>query len=97
MFSTDQDPVAQLTYQIDWSSWLQSGDGISIGPTWTIFPTQLGAGTDLVIVTSSYTATTATVVVKGGINGTFYTVKGKITTALGEVDARSIQFHIVDR
>lgn len=97
MFSTDQDPVAQLTYQIDWSTWLASGDGISTSPDWTISPTQLGEPTDLVIVTSSYTSTTATVVVKGGINGTFYTVKGKITTTLGEKDARSIQFHIVDR
>lgn len=96
VFNLDQDPVAQLTYQLDWSAWMQPGDTIA-STAWTITPAQLGGSTDLIIVSSSATAQTAQATVKGGIDGQYYSVKCKIVTVCGDVDARTLRFHIVDR
>lgn len=76
-FSWDQDVVAQLWYTRDWSQWLATGETISAS-TWTISPS---AGTGLlVVVTSAFTGTTASVKLSSGTVDVEYFVTNSIVT-----------------
>lgn len=76
-----KDPVAVLDYMIDWAAWL-GGDTIALS-VWTI-----PSGITQNSVTN--TATTATIWLSGGTDGTVYSIVNRITTAGGRADERTI-------
>ena len=75
-------PNAKLDYQIDWSTYLDTGDTIA-SSSWDV-----PAG--LTSVATSNTTTTATVRLSGGTAGTSYTVTNHVILDSGQEDERSI-------
>lgn len=82
-----QDASAVLDYLIDWSAFIES-DPI-IASTWTVEPA--GLTTSL----PSFTSTTATVWLQGGVAGTFYVITNHITTQGGRQDSRYIVVGVI--
>lgn len=70
-------PDATLDYVIDWSYWL-NGDTITAA-AWTV-----PAG--ITSVSTSFTASTATIFLAGGSDGQRFTLNCKITTLAGRVN-----------
>ncbi len=86
-----KDPHARLDFMIDWSQWLNSDTIIS--SEW-VLP---DGADDLIVNTSEFTATTATVWISGGLADKKYLVANRITTAAGRIDDRSIQLTVKNR
>jgi len=84
-----KDPDAVLDYQIDWSSWLDTGETISAS-AWTV-PTGLTEDSD------SNTTTTATVWLSGGTAGVTYSVTNQITTSDSRTEDRTITIRCGER
>lgn len=81
-----KDPQALLDYKLDWSQWLPTNDVITAS-TFTV----VAAGTNPVTIDDqSFTGTTATVWLAGGVAGSRYRVTNHITTAGGREDDRSL-------
>lgn len=90
-----KDPDSYLDYSIDWSDWLNSGDGI-LSSTWTIQAITDDANpitTDNNLTTTS----SATVWLSGGTTGNNYRITNTITTAAGLTDERYFRIFIKDR
>lgn len=83
-----QDPSEVLSYTIDWSDWLSTGDTISTS-AWT-------ADEGLTVAGGGNTTTTATVVVSGGVVRYLYRVKNTITTAGGNTGVRVLKIRILN-
>ena len=83
-----KDPNAELDYMLDWSAWL-AGDVIAESE-WLV-------DSSLTLIAHSYTDTTATVWVGGGIVDTDVLVTNRITTVGGRQDDRSITLKIRER
>lgn len=84
-----KDPDAVLDYQVDWSSWLESGETISTS-TWVV-PTGITEDS------SSNTSTDATIWLSGGTVEETYTVTNRVTTSLGRTDDRSFVISVQER
>lgn len=87
--SFKKDPDASIRFTIDWSVWLGS-DTIAGAPVWSV-----DAG--ITNVGSSNTTTTATITLSGGVAGTTYKARCRVTTAAGDVDDRTIEILVQER
>ncbi len=85
-----KDPDAVLDYSVDWSAWL-AGDQIA-SSEWL-----LEQGALIEKVTDTFTATKATVWLRGGQVGTTYLVTNRIVTVGGRTDDRTISVKVEDR
>lgn len=85
----EKSPDAILSYTIDWTAWLPTGDSIS-AVVWTV-------PTGMTSVTESNTSYKASIKLSGGTAGTTYDIKCKITTTGGLTEARTLRFIIVER
>jgi hypothetical protein len=90
-FTAIKDPDAQLDYALDWSLWLNVADTIAAS-TWIV-------PTNLIVVASTFSSTSTTVWLKGGIAGETYVVTNRITTASNptRIEDRSIQITMAQR
>ncbi|MDP2323524.1 MAG: hypothetical protein Q8N51_05785 [Gammaproteobacteria bacterium] len=85
-----KDPNATLDYTFDWSAWLTPiSDAIS-SVTWVL-------STGITIVSTSFTAATATAFIAGGVLGGQEELTCRITTVGGRVDDRTVFLNIVNR
>ena len=85
----EKTPYAVLSYEIDWSDWLPSGDTIS-AVTWTV-PTGITKDS------SSATTTATEITLSSGTLGETYDVVCKITTAGLLKDSRTLRFVIIEK
>jgi hypothetical protein len=88
--ATAKDPNATLDYQLDWSSWLATGESIS-----TVTVTVTGA----TLVSNSNTATTVTAWISGGTVGEQVRIQYRITTNNSQprIDDRTLILRVADR
>lgn len=77
-----KDPDAVLDYQVDWSSWLATGETIS-SSDWVV-------QTGITETSASNTTTTATIWLSGGTAGVTYTVTNRIVTTASRTNDRSL-------
>lgn len=84
----DKDPNAVLDYTVDWRTWL--GDDQILTSSWTLPVGVANAG-------ATFSSTTATIWITGGIAGTSYAIYNQITTGNGRTDKRTIRINAVDR
>jgi hypothetical protein len=84
-----KDVSAELDYMIDWVDWLDVGESLSTS-TWTV-PDGLIADSD------SFTVSTTTVWLSGGVADTNYRVINTVVTDLGRTDERSIRIKVRQR
>lgn len=77
-----KDPDAVLDYQVDWSSWLATGETIS-SSDWVV-------QTGITETSASNTTTTATIWLSGGTAGVTYTVTNRIVTTANRTNDRSL-------
>jgi hypothetical protein len=85
-----KDPNATLDYQFNWAEYLTPITDSILSVAWT-----LSAG--LTQVSQSFTTTTATIFVSGGVLDEVETIACKITTSGGRIDERTISLSIVNR
>jgi hypothetical protein len=91
----EKDPTAELTYTIDWSSWLPTSATISTS-TFTV-ENPAGDAVPLASVTTSNTTTKANITLSGGTAGYVYKVYNTITTSSGSIDRRHFRIKIKER
>jgi hypothetical protein len=84
----EKDINATSSYQFDWTAWL-AGDTISTS-AWAPLPS------DLTVVSSSNTTTTASIVLSGGIAGRTYRMRNRITTAAGLIEDQTAELVIIE-
>lgn len=84
----EKDPNAVLDYTEDWTKWL--GDDQIFSSVWTLPAGVSNAGT-------TFSATTATIWLTGGVAGTSYSIYNQITTVGGRTDKRTIKINAIDR
>jgi hypothetical protein len=87
--TVEKSPYATLTYTIDFTAWLPTGDTIS-AIVWTV-----PAG--LTSVLESNTSTKASIKLSGGTQGKSYDVLCQIGSVGGLSDARTLRFTIEQR
>jgi len=83
------DPDEVLDYVWQWSSWL-NGDTI----TGSTFSNEIGS---LTLTSPSFTDSTATVFISGGVVGGSYKVVNQITTSGGRTAERGIMVIVVSK
>lgn len=81
-----KDPIDSKQYMFDWSSWMPPLDAIA-DSKWACFPP------GVTIVSSSFTGTTTTVTLGGGIDGTVYILRNAIATST-RVEVRSARLFV---
>ena len=92
----DKDPSAQLTYTLDWTDWLESGDTIAT-VSWTA-AARRNDPTPITIVSSGITNDTQTYVeLSGGQADKTYVITAAITTSDGLADRRNFRINCVER
>jgi hypothetical protein len=91
----DKDPQAVLTYTLDWSNWLDSGDGVAT-VEWTA-AARRNDPTPLVIETSGVADNQTYAELSGGQADKTYILTAKITTTDGLVDRRNFRVNVVNR
>lgn len=84
-----KDPDAVLDYQIDWSSWLATGETIATS-TWTV-------STGITKDSDSNDTTSATIWLSGGTAGTSYTCTNQIVTNQSRTEERTIRIDVRER
>lgn len=91
-----KDPTAQLTYTMDWSEWLPTGDAIATA-TYTL-QVRANDPTPLIKISSGIQGTDHTYVEVsgGGINKT-YTVSCLVTTQNNLTDTRFFRIKVENR
>jgi hypothetical protein len=82
VFVVSKDPDGWTDFTIDWAAYLNIGDAI-VSSAWS--------SETLPVSSASYTASTATAIISGGVVGAVYAVTNKVTTASGLVEDRTIQ------
>jgi hypothetical protein len=91
-----KDPGSTLNYSVDWAPsedceeegpWLDEGDTIAAS-TWSATPAGLDEDDE------DHTDTVATVLYSGGVLGTVYEVRNRITTAAGLIEFKTFQIAI---
>lgn len=88
-FPDTKDPDSTLDYQFDWGEWL--GTDTITSSVFTVDPNTI------TIQTTTNTTTTATLWLSGGIVGTVYKIKNRITTVAGRIDERTVRLKIKER
>lgn len=91
----DKDPEATLTYQIDWSDWMPSGDEIDTS-SWTV-ETITDDSDNLTTTGNTNTTTSTTVTLTGGTSGNIYKVYNTIVTLNSLTERRYFRVKIKDR
>jgi hypothetical protein len=92
----DKDTSSQLTYTLDWSSWLATGDTIS-SATQTV-QARSNDPTPLTKVTNGITGGTKTYIqLSGGQQDKTYTVNVTVTTANGLIERRNFKVKTISR
>lgn len=84
-----KDPNATLDYQVDWSSWMASGDTISAS-VWIV-------DSGISQVTTTYTDMTTTIWLSGGTAGSSYNITNRITTSDGRIDDATFTIDVEQR
>lgn len=88
----DKDPDALLDYTFDWTAYLAALFNDTIASVlWTV-----DSVSGIAVASQSYTATTATAWVSGGILNSNAVLSCKITTSAGRIDERLAQLRIRD-
>lgn len=91
-----KDPEAQLTYTLDWSEWLPTGDTVST-VVWTI-GARANDPAPLENESSGVQSGTKTYIeLSGGQVNKVYTVTAKVTTADGLIDRRNFRVRVENR
>ena len=88
-----KDPGAVLDYLIDWGAEYLNGDMLATS-LWSVVPDEPGG---ILIVGSSFDATTSTVKAAGGVAGSIYRLVNRVTLQSGRVDERSITLRVEER
>lgn len=83
-----KDPDATLRHGMDWSAWLEDGETIT---------TQTVTGEGLVLDQVSEDAGVVSWRVSGGIATQDYVATVRVTTSLGRIDDRSVQYRVRER
>ena len=91
----EKDPTAKLTYTVDWSLWLPTGQTIS-SSSWTL-ETDSGDGSPLVNHATSSTTNSASIIIGGGSAGSIYKVYNTITTSGGSIERRYFRLRVKER
>lgn len=89
----DKDPNAILDYPFDWTAYLAPIADSIVSASFVV----AGGVGGIVIVSSSYSSTSATAIVSGGVVGTTERLTCRIVTAGGRTDDRSVYLKIVER
>ena len=94
--SISKDPEAQLTYTLDWTDWLPTGDTIT-ALDWSI-GARANDPAPLVEESSGIQSGTKTYIeLSGGQLNKVYTVTAKVTTADGLIDRRAFRVRVENR
>ena len=94
--SISKDPEARLTYTLDWTDWLPTGDTVST-VVWTI-GARVNDPAPLTNVSSGVQTGTKTYIeLSGGQLSKVYTVTAKVTTADGLIDRRNFRVRVENR
>lgn len=91
----DKDTEAQLKYTLDWSEWLDSGDGIA-----SFEFTAAARRNDpepIVIESTGQVGDKTYVELSGGAANKTYIITAKVTTDSGLVDRRNFRVNVVNR
>jgi hypothetical protein len=92
----DKDTSSQLTYTLDWSQWLATGDTIA-SASQTV-QARANDPTPLVKVTSGVSSGTKTYIqLNGGQQDKTYTVFVTVTTANGLIERRNFKVRTISR
>lgn len=93
----DKDPLAQLAYTFDWSSWLAQGDTIS-AVEYSV-AARRNDPTPVTIESSGITdsSTDTYVELAGGQSDKTYIVSCKVTTSDGLIDNRNFRLNVKTR
>ena len=92
----DKDPEATLTYTLDWTTWLETGDTIATG-TWTA-AARRNDPTPLTIESSGIAETKKTYVeLSGGQADKTYLITVEVVTSDGLSDRRNFRVNCVNR
>jgi hypothetical protein len=93
----EKDPVAVLTYSVNWTEWLIGSDALSNSVV--TVSTITGDPTPITIVTQGYQllSNVAYAELSGGSSGNTYTVTNTITTEDGNTDARRFRIRVSER
>ena len=90
-----KDPEAKLTYALDWSEWLPTGDSLSTA-TWTIVA-RVNDPTPLVKISNGIQGTKTYIQLDNGQVGKTYTIYVKIVTVDGLEDRRFFKVKVENR
>lgn len=83
-------PQAVIDYTVNWDDgYLSTGETISTS-SWTVEP----ASTSFSISTASFTNTTATIDVTGGLHGDDFHLRNRVVTSGGRTDTRTLQIKV---
>lgn len=88
IYTFSKDPNAVLDYTLDWKVWL--GDDTIVTSTWTVPGGLTNTGV-------TFSSTTSTIWLSGGVSGTSYSVYCQITTAAGRTEKRTFKLNVLDR
>jgi hypothetical protein len=88
-YQITKDPEAVLDYGFDWAAWL--GDDTITDSEWAT------SDEDLVQDSDSFTDTTTTIWLSGGVAGQDYQVTNTIVTTAGRMDERSLTVRVRNR
>lgn len=91
----DKDPESTLSYELDWTQWLPSGDEVSTS-TWSV-ETITGDSDNLSTTGNTNTTTTTTITLTGGTTGNIYKVHNTVVTANSLTVRRYFRVKIVER
>lgn len=84
----DKDPNAVLDYTMDWKDWL--GEDAILTSTWIVPVGISNAGV-------TFSSSTATIWLSGGVAGVSYSIYNQITTVGGRTEKRTFKINAVDR
>lgn len=85
----EHSPLAKLDYGFNWSSWLVSGETITVSD-WTV-------DVGLTPTTPQINGATTSVFVEGGVVGGNYNLTNTITTSAGRRDSRTLKIFVKNR
>ena len=84
-----KDPDATLDYSVDWGTWMESSETLSVS-TWVV-PSGITKDSDTI------SGTEAVAWLSGGTAGSTYELTNRITTDAGRTDDRSITIYVRQR
>lgn len=94
--SISKDPEAQLTYTLDWSDWLPTGDTIA-SVQWSIGARANDPAPLENESSGVQTGNKTYIELSGGQLNKVYTVTAKVTTADGLIDRRAFRVRVENR